>query len=112
MHSAVTPRTVEIATLRAIGFASSAVAISILIEALVLALLGAVVGVAIAYAAFKRHGDQHARWSAMGFAASLFVDNNPVRHCVRGRVGVYAWTAWLHPSGSARRTIEHRRCPA
>ncbi len=53
MHSAVTARSVEIATLRAIGFASSAVAISILIEALVLALLGAVVGVAIAYAAFN-----------------------------------------------------------
>jgi putative ABC transport system permease protein len=53
MHSAVTARTVEIATLRAIGFASSAVAISILIEALMLALPGAVVGVAIAYAAFN-----------------------------------------------------------
>ena len=53
MHSAVTSRTIEIATLRAIGFAPSAVAISILIEALLLALLGAVVGVAIAYAAFN-----------------------------------------------------------
>src|SRR6266478_1341506 len=53
MHSAVAARTVEIATLRAIGFAPSAVAISVLIEALLLALLGAVVGVAIAYAAFN-----------------------------------------------------------
>lgn len=53
MHSAVAARTVEIATLRAIGFASSAVAVSILIEALLLALLGAALGAAIAYAAFN-----------------------------------------------------------
>jgi putative ABC transport system permease protein len=53
MHSAVAARTVEFATLRAIGFASSAVAISILIEALLLALLGGAVGAAIAYAAFN-----------------------------------------------------------
>jgi putative ABC transport system permease protein len=53
MHSAVAARTVEFATLRAIGFASSAVAISILIEALLLALVGAAIGAAIAYAAFN-----------------------------------------------------------
>ncbi len=53
MHSAVAARTVEIATLRAIGFTASAVAISVLSEALLLALLGAAVGVAIAYAGFN-----------------------------------------------------------
>lgn len=53
MHSAVAARTVEIATLRAIGFSSTAVAVAILIEALVLALLGAAVGVGVAYAAFN-----------------------------------------------------------
>jgi putative ABC transport system permease protein len=53
MHSAVTARTVEIATLRAIGFSSTAVAVAVLIEALFLALGGAVAGVAIAYAAFN-----------------------------------------------------------
>ena len=53
MHSAVAARSVEFATLRAIGFASSAVAISILLEALLLALLGAAAGAAIAYAAFN-----------------------------------------------------------
>jgi putative ABC transport system permease protein len=52
MHSAVASRTVEIATLRAIGFTSTAVALAVLIEALLLALFGAAVGVAIAYAAF------------------------------------------------------------
>jgi putative ABC transport system permease protein len=53
MHSAVAARTVEIATLRAIGFSSTAVAVAVLIEARLLALGGAVAGVAIAYAAFN-----------------------------------------------------------
>ena len=53
MHSAVAARSVEIATLRAIGFTASAVAISVLTEALLLALLGAGIGVAIAYAGFN-----------------------------------------------------------
>lgn len=53
MHCAVAARTVEIATLRAIGFASSAVALAVLVEALLLALLGAAIGVAIAYVAFN-----------------------------------------------------------
>jgi putative ABC transport system permease protein len=48
MHSAVAARSVEIATLRAIGFGSSAVAIAVLIEALLLAFVGAVAGAAIA----------------------------------------------------------------
>jgi putative ABC transport system permease protein len=52
-QSAVATRTVEIATLRAIGFSSLAVAIAVLIEALLLAFVGAVAGAAIAYAAFN-----------------------------------------------------------
>jgi putative ABC transport system permease protein len=53
MHSAVAARTVEIATLRAIGFTAFAVAIAVLIEALLLAVAGALAGAAIAYAAFN-----------------------------------------------------------
>ena len=53
MQSAVAARTVEIATLRAIGFSSFAVAIAVLIEALLLAFTGAVAGAAAAYAAFN-----------------------------------------------------------
>ena len=52
MHSEVTARAAEIAMLRAIGFASTAVAAGVLIEALMLALLGAAIGAAIAYLAF------------------------------------------------------------
>ena len=53
MHSAVAARTVEIATLRAIGFTSLSVALAVLIEALLLALAGAMAGAAIAYGAFN-----------------------------------------------------------
>ncbi|MEJ0009024.1 MAG: ABC transporter permease [Steroidobacteraceae bacterium] len=53
VHSAVASRTVEIATLRAIGFTAGAVVMSILIESLLLALIGAAIGVAIAFTAFN-----------------------------------------------------------
>ncbi len=52
MYSAVSTRTVEIATLRAIGFGSLAVIISVIVEALVLALVGALAGAALAWAFF------------------------------------------------------------
>jgi putative ABC transport system permease protein len=53
MYSAVSVRTREIATLRAIGFGASGVVASVLVEALVLALIGAVVGVAISWLLFN-----------------------------------------------------------
>ena len=49
MYSAIASRQVEIATLRAIGFGGTPVVVSVMIEALVLALLGGVVGGALAY---------------------------------------------------------------
>ncbi len=53
MYSAVSARTVEIATLRAIGFSALAVVISVFAEALVLALLGGIIGAAIADLVFN-----------------------------------------------------------
>jgi putative ABC transport system permease protein len=44
MYSAVSTRTTEIATLRAIGFGTGAVVVSVLCEALVLGLVGALIG--------------------------------------------------------------------
>lgn len=52
MYSAVASRASEIATLRALGFGSRTVVVSILIEALLLATLGACIGIAVAYLAF------------------------------------------------------------
>jgi putative ABC transport system permease protein len=53
MYSAVSTRMVEIATLRAIGFGATAVVISVMTEALLLALVGGAIGAAIAWACFN-----------------------------------------------------------
>ena len=53
MYTAVSNRSVEIATLRALGFGAAPVVASILIEALVLALIGAISGAAIAWVLFN-----------------------------------------------------------
>lgn len=53
MYSAVSARSVEIATLRALGFGSGAVVVSVIIEALLLALLGGVCGAALAWMFFN-----------------------------------------------------------
>jgi len=53
MYSAVSSRARDIATLRAIGFGASGVVASVLIEALLLAVLGALLGAAIAWLLFN-----------------------------------------------------------
>ena len=52
MYSAVAARSVEMATLRALGFSSLAVGAGVLIEAFLLALVGAALGAAFAYTLF------------------------------------------------------------
>jgi putative ABC transport system permease protein len=49
MYSAIASRQTEIATLRAIGFGGAPVVVSVMIEALLLALVGGVIGGALAY---------------------------------------------------------------
>jgi putative ABC transport system permease protein len=53
MYSAVSTRAREIATLRAIGFGATATVISILVESLLLATLGGVIGALLAWAFFN-----------------------------------------------------------
>lgn len=53
MYAAVSTRTVEIATLRAIGFSGAPVVVSVMIEALLLALAGGVLGGGIAWLIFN-----------------------------------------------------------
>ena len=56
LYAAVDARRREIATLRAIGFSGAAVAASVLVEALLLAIPGALIGLALAALAFNGHG--------------------------------------------------------
>jgi putative ABC transport system permease protein len=53
MYAAVAARGKEIATLRAIGFGGLPVLVSVMIEALLLALVGGLIGAALAYAMFN-----------------------------------------------------------
>jgi putative ABC transport system permease protein len=53
MYSIVSSRSVEIGTLRAIGFGASAVVVSVIVEALVLAVIGALAGLALAWLIFS-----------------------------------------------------------
>jgi len=53
MYNSVASRTTEIATLRAIGFRSLPVAMSVFFESLLLALAGAVLGVGLIYIALN-----------------------------------------------------------
>ena len=53
MYSAVSARTREIATLRALGFGSAPVVASVLTEALLLGLVGGAIGAVIAYVSFN-----------------------------------------------------------
>jgi len=53
MYSAVSVRSREIATLRAIGFGAAAVVLSVLIEAILLSVLGALIGAGLAWLFFN-----------------------------------------------------------
>ena len=53
MYSAVAARTFEIATLRALGFGGFPVVVSVLVEALVLAVAGGVLGAVLVYVVFN-----------------------------------------------------------
>jgi putative ABC transport system permease protein len=55
MYAAVAARTREIATLRAMGFRGGPVVVSVLIETLLLAITGGVIGAAIAWALFDHY---------------------------------------------------------
>ena len=72
MYSSVAARTREIATLRALGFGTSPVIISVLLESLALALVGGVVGAAIAYLAFDGFRTSTINWQTFSQVAFAF----------------------------------------
>jgi putative ABC transport system permease protein len=77
MYSAVSARTREIATLRALGFGAGPVVISVLMEAMFLALLGGLVGAGLAYVAFDGFRAATINWQSFSQVAFAF-DVTPV----------------------------------
>jgi len=72
MYSAVANRTREIATLRALGFGSMPVVISVLAEALLLSLVGGLIGGGLAWAAFDGVQTATMNWQSFSQVAFAF----------------------------------------
>jgi putative ABC transport system permease protein len=84
MYSAVSARTREIATLRALGFGSGSVVVSVMLESLVLALLGGAIGATMAYLAFN--GFQTATMNFQSFSQVTFAFQVTPELLIRGIV--------------------------
>ena len=72
MYTAVSARTREIATLRALGFRAGPVVASVLAESMLLALIGGVIGGLLAYAAFNGYQTATINWQTFSQIAFAF----------------------------------------
>jgi len=72
MYSAVAARTREIATLRALGFGSGAIVVSLMLESLVVALAGGCIGGGLAYLAFNNFHTSTMNWQSFSQVAFAF----------------------------------------
>jgi putative ABC transport system permease protein len=91
MYTAVSSRTTEIATLRAIGFGSSGVVASVLSESLLLAVAGALLGATVAWLLFNGNtislGDDGGSLVASMQVTPLVIGAGVVWACVVGAIG-------------------------
>ncbi len=78
MYSAVASRTREVATLRALGYGSGPVVISVMAESLFLALLGGVLGGVLAYLAFNGYQAATMNWSTFSQVSFAFAVTPPL----------------------------------
>jgi putative ABC transport system permease protein len=72
MYSSIATRSREIATLRALGFGSGPVVVSVIVESLFLAALGGAVGAAFAYYAFNGFRAATINWQSFSQVAFAF----------------------------------------
>mgnify|MGYP001829139746 CR=1 FL=1 len=72
MYSAVATRTREMATLRALGFGSGAIVVSVLLESLLLALAGGLLGGGLAYLAFENFHASTLNWQSFSQVTFAF----------------------------------------
>ena len=92
MYSAVAARGLEIATLRAIGFGALPVLLSVMIEALLLALIGGIIGASLAWLFFNGHsvstlGDAFAQVVFELTVTPTLIATGVVWACVIGLLG-------------------------
>lgn len=78
MYSSVSARTREIATLRALGFGRGAVVLSVMLESLVLALLGGLLGASLAYVIFNGFETATINWNSFSQVTFAFAVTPPL----------------------------------
>ena len=105
MYSAVSARTREIATLRALGFGGGAVVVSLMIESLLLALVGGVLGGALAHFAFN--GFHTSTMNLQSFSQVAFAFRVTPQLLARGIV----WAAVIGLIGGLFPAIRAARLP-
>ncbi|MGI9327137.1 MAG: ABC transporter permease [Pseudomonadales bacterium] len=105
MYSAVSTRTVEIATLRALGFGSGPVVVSVMLEALALALIGGLLGAGIVY--FGVDGYTSSTLNSASFSQVVFDYEVSGRLIVQG----LAWALVLGLFGGLFPAVRAARLP-
>lgn len=111
MYTAVSARTKEIATLRALGFGAAPVVISVLAESLALAVIGGLAGGAAAYVAFDGFRAATLNWSSFSQIAFAFevtpglLVHGTVYAAIIGLIGGFfpAWRAARMPVATGLR---------
>ncbi len=78
MYTAVSSRTREIATLRALGFGAGPVVISVLVESVLLAIAGGVIGAVLAYVLFNGFQAATMNWQTFSQIAFSFAVTPPL----------------------------------
>jgi putative ABC transport system permease protein len=105
LYSAVSARSVEIATLRAVGFSGSSVVVAVLAEALLLAALGGLAGAAIAWGALSGHTFSLGSTEGAGALATAL-------HVTPQLVGIgFAWALIMGVLGGLLPAIRAARLP-
>ena len=105
MYSAVAARTREIATLRALGFGSSPVIFSVMLESLIVALIGGVCGAAAAYFAFDGFKAATINWQTFSQIAFAFAVTPPLL------ISAIIWAATIGLIGGVFPAIRAARLP-
>lgn len=103
MYSAVAARTREIATLRALGFGSSPVILSVLFESLAISLVGGVAGAALAYFALDGFKASTINWQSFSQVAFAFAVTPPLLAVAILWAGVIGLLGGLFPAIRAAR---------
>jgi putative ABC transport system permease protein len=105
MYSAVSARTREIATLRALGFGRGSVVISVMLESLALALIGGLLGGALAYLFFN--GYQTSTMNFQSFSQVAFAFDVTSALLAKG----IAWAAVIGMIGGFFPAVRAARLP-